>query len=222
MRGRPIRRLLAVLALALAGVTLLASPAAAVSDEELREECIHILEDGGLPEDCHESPNPILPATNEIIWGALSFVVLLGILWKVALPAILKMMEERTNRIRGDLDAADRARAEAETVLADYQRQLADARTESNRIIEEARQQADQLRRDLTARAETEVAELRARGADQIGAERERVLSELRGQVAALAVELAEKVVESNLDREANLALIERYIATVGNGNRNN
>jgi F-type H+-transporting ATPase subunit b len=141
-------------------------------------------------------------------------------MWKFGIPAAKSMMDARTERIRNDLDGADRARSEAETVLADYQRQLAEARTEATRIIEEARQQADQVRRDLTARAEAEGAELRQRNADQIAGERDRVLGELRTQVGVLAIELAGKVVESNLDQETNQRLIESYISSVGNGAR--
>jgi F-type H+-transporting ATPase subunit b len=179
-------------------------------------ECVKNAAANNDSERCVESPSPILPATNELVWGVLSFLVLFIALWKFGVPAAKGMMDARTDRIRNDLDTAERARTEAETILADYQRQLAEARTEASRIIDEARQQADQVRRDLTARAEAEAAELRQRNADQIAGERDRVLGEIRGQVGVLAIELAEKVVESNLDRETNLRLIENYINSVG------
>jgi F-type H+-transporting ATPase subunit b len=189
-----------------------------VTISEESEHCIALLEEGKSVADCQKSPSPIAPATNEIIWGGLAFLGLLVGLWKFGIPAATKMMDERTERIRGDLDTADKARSEAETVLANYRSQLKDSQTESARIIDEARGQADQVRRDLIARAEAEAAELRARNVEQLAGERERVLGELRGQVASLAVELAEKVVESNLDRDANLVLIENYINSVGSG----
>jgi F-type H+-transporting ATPase subunit b len=72
------------------------------------------------------------------------------------------------------------------------------------------------VRRDLTQRAEAEAAELRQRNAEQLEAERARIMGELRGQVSQLAIELAEKVVEANLDRDANNRLIESYISQVG------
>jgi F-type H+-transporting ATPase subunit b len=194
-----------------------AHAAKAISDKTA--ECVKLALEKNDPEACQQSPSPILPASNEILYGGLAFFFLLIALWKFGIPAATSMMNERTERIRHDLDRADQARAEAETVLAEYRAQLAESRNESSRIIEEARQQAEQVRRDLTARAEAEAAELRARNVEQLAAERDRVLGELRGQVASLAVELAEKVVESNLDREANLALIENYINTVGTGN---
>lgn len=211
--------------LALVLAALVAFPAGAYAaeggggGEEVSHEaelCIEILEGGGSVDDCQEAPNPILPATNELIWGALSFIVLFILLAKVAFPPMQKAMEGRSDKIRESLDEAERARAEAGTVLADYQRQLADAKEEAGRIIDEARQSADSVKSDLIARAESEAEEQRRRNAEQISAERDRVMSELQSQVAVLAVEMAERVVESSLDREASLRLIENYINTVG------
>ena len=182
------------------------------------EECIHVLEDGGDPEDCHEAPSPIIPEPAEFVWGSISFLVLLILMSKFAYPALKKSMDARSNRIRQDLDEADKVKAEAETVLADYQRQMGDARNEANRIIEEARQTADQLRRDLMQRAEAEVAELRQRARDDINSAQERAIADLRSRVGEMAIELAEKVVEANLDRDTNMALIDRYIDSVGSG----
>jgi F-type H+-transporting ATPase subunit b len=215
------RRFIAALFLALGSVCVLAGAASAQesSEEEIShesEECIEVLEHGGKPEDCHEAPSPILPETKEIVWGAISFTILFVLLAKFAYPSIKQGMQARTDRIRDNLDDAERVRTEANTILEEYQRQLADARNESNRIIEEARQTADQLRRDLMQRAEAEVNELKQRTQDDINAARDRTMGELREQVAGLAIELAEKVVGANLDRQTNLALIDRYIEQVG------
>jgi len=179
------------------------------------EECAHILEGGGTVEQCQEAPNPILPATNEIIWGGLAFIVLFGLLAKLGLPAVQKGMQDRTARIQGDLDAAAAAKAEQQAVLDRYNAQLQEARTEAARIIEEARQSADAVRRDLTQRAEAEATELRQRNAEQLTAERERLMGEVQGQVATLAIELAERIVESNLDRDTQLRLIDSYISSI-------
>jgi F-type H+-transporting ATPase subunit b len=180
------------------------------------EQCIHLLEGGGEIDDCQEAPNPILPEINELIWGALSFAVLFALLAKLALPGIRQSMQARSDKIRSSLDEAERSRAEAQAILADYQRQLAEAKGEAGRIIDDARQTAESVKRDLMARAEAEAEEQRRRNAEQIAAERNRVMTELQGQVAVLAVEMAERVVEANLDRDASLRLIENYINTVG------
>jgi F-type H+-transporting ATPase subunit b len=170
------------------------------------------VEEGG-----HTGPaNPILPDKNELFWGSLAFLVLLFLMWKFAFPAVAKAMETRTNRIRKDLDDAERLKSEAQTILEQYSAQLQDAKSEANRIIEEARQTADQLRRDLMARAEAEVAELRQRTAEDIQAAKDRTLADLRSQVAEIAIAAAERVVERNLDRETNAALVESFISQVG------
>ena len=215
MRARKL-----LLAFGLVGVLVMmnagAANAATKKLSNASEECIKNVEAKDDPEACNKAPKPILPATNELVWGIISFAILSAVLIKFAYPPIKKSMEERTEKIRNSLDDAEKAKTDAESVLAEYNRQLADARAESARIIEESRAQAEQVRRDLIARAEAEAAELRQRNADQVNAERDRVLGELRSQVGELAIELAEKIVESNLDHDANMRLVENYITSVG------
>ena len=162
------------------------------------------------------SKNPILPALNEIVWGTFSFVILFLLLWKFAFPAIRKSMAARTEKIRDSLGAAENAKADAEAILSQYQAQLADAKNESNRIIEEARATADALRRDLMAKAEADANEVRARATADIEAAKDRAMSELKTQLTQLTIELAEKVVRRNIDRDANAALIDDYINSIG------
>jgi F-type H+-transporting ATPase subunit b len=180
------------------------------------KECIDKLEKGGAIDDCQKAPSPILPATNELIWGGIAFVLLFFLLAKFAYPGIKQGMDNRAEKIRTGLDEAEHARTDAQRILEEYQRQLADARSESARIIEEARQAADRLRQDLKRQAETEVQELRGRAQEDIQAQVQRAMADLQGRVSELAIELAEKVVERSLDRETNMQLIESYINQVG------
>jgi F-type H+-transporting ATPase subunit b len=160
-----------------------------------------------------QAPNPILPSGTEILWGTIAFVVLVILMWKFAFPSVQKAMQARTEKIRSNLDEAEQIRTEAQQILDDYQSQLADARNESNRIIEEARQAAEQVRQEMVRRADEEVAELRRRNTDDLRAAQERVLSQLQVSVRGLAIELAEKVVAANLDRDRNLQLVDQFIA---------
>jgi F-type H+-transporting ATPase subunit b len=187
-----------------------------VKPKTTAKECIDKLEKGGAIDDCQKAPSPILPATNELFWGSLSFIILFFLLAKVAYPSLKKGMEGRAEKIRTSIDEAERARGDAQRILDEYQRQLADAKSESARIIEEARQAADKLRQDLKKQAETEVAELRGRAQEDIQAQVQRAMADLQSRVAELAIELAEKVVERSLDRETNMQLIESYINQVG------
>lgn len=179
-------------------------------------ECIPILMEGGTVEKCQEAPNPILPETNEIIWGAFGFLVVFGFLGFKGYPAIKKTMNERTEKIRADIEGAEAAKAEADGVLSQYNAQLADAKSESARIVEEARQEADRVRAERVAAIEPELAELRARAEADAAATRTQAMADLRGEVTALALGAAEKVVERNLDDATNRALIDSYIDSVG------
>jgi len=163
-----------------------------------------------------EEVNPILPEMNEIIWGGLTFFILLLVLKKFAFPAIQKSLKAREDRIRNDLESAEASKVEAQGVLDEYQRQLADARNEAGRIIEESRKAADDLRKELMAKAESDAAELRGRAQADIDATVAQARADLQRQVADFAVSLAEKVVESNLDHSAQQRLIDSYIEELG------
>jgi len=179
------------------------------------EECIEQAEQADDPDACQEAPSPILPATDELLWGAVSFVALFFLLRKFAYPAIKQGMEARTERIRADLQAADAAKAESQAVLEDYRAQLADARAEAGRIIEEARQAADSVKRDQEARLQAELADLRSRAVADIDAAKAQAMADLRGEVAQLAIGAAETVVQRNLDPGTQTQLVEEYINQV-------
>ncbi len=162
------------------------------------------------------SKNPIVPELFELIYGTIAFLVLVFLFLKFAYPAVQKGMEARTERIRKDLDQAERAKTEAESLLDEYKKQLADAKSESNRIIDEARQQAEKVKADITESANREVAEQKAKATEDIEAARNAAIASLQTSVASMAIELAEKVVEKNLDRETNQRLIDSFIEKVG------
>lgn len=184
---------------------------------EFDAHCIEILAEGGSVDDCQAAPNQLLPETNEIIWGAVGFLVVFFFVAKLGYPAIKKSMDARTERIRNDLDAAESQRTEADTLLADYRAQLADAKNESARIIEEARQSADALKRDQESRLQTELADLRSKATADIDAAKVQAIADLRGEVAQLAIGAAEVVVGRNLDQATQVQLIEDYINQVAN-----
>ncbi|QYG94595.1 F0F1 ATP synthase subunit B [Iamia sp. SCSIO 61187] len=214
-------RRMALVAAAVIGLgTLLFTSAPAGAAGELDhavEECIHELEEANsIDVECQEAPSPILPETNEIIWGAFGFLVVFGFLFWKGYPAIKKAMNDRTEKIRGDIEGAEASKAEADKVLAQYHAQLADARNESARILEEARQDADAVRQERIAAIDGEIAEMRQRAATEIEASKAQALADLRGEITALALGAAERVVERNLDDATNRALIDSYIESVG------
>jgi len=230
-----IRRLLlaGLLVIGVVAATPAVGYAAADHGEELVECVEHALEDNAHAiedhdykgfendlEDCKKAPSLITPAVSEMIWGGLAFLIVFALLVKFAFPALKKGLEAREDKIREDLEAASRAREEAEAEAATYRAQIGDARSEANTIIEEARADAERIRREVVGRAEAEAADIRERAQEDIRLAQERAMSDLRAQVADLSIDLAERVVERNLDRETQMALIESYISSVGNETR--
>ncbi|MDH4112752.1 MAG: F0F1 ATP synthase subunit B [Actinomycetota bacterium] len=164
----------------------------------------------------------LYPHWEELLVGALAFAILFYFMWKWVLPRIGALLDERREKIQGELEQAEATRSEADALLADYRTQLAGARDEANRIIEEARQTADQVRIDLQAKAEQESQATVARAQEEIRAERDRVFQELRSQVGEIAVELAGRVVGESLDTSAHERLIDEYIDQVTGGGAQN
>ena len=164
-----------------------------------------------------EEKNPLIPATNELIWGTFSFVILLVILWRVGVfKRISDALKERTDRIEGNIERAERDRQEARELLERYRRQLDEARDEARRILDEARQTGEQIRKDIHARAEEEANRMIDGATREIRAERDRAARELRREMGVLAVQVAERVVGRELDAEGHRQLIDDYIEELG------
>ncbi len=224
MRTR-IRVLVAVLGVTLA-VLLVAAPALAADNgtppkfaDKAAQECYEKLAEAKKVDDCQKAPSPLKPENNEIIWGSLAFLVLFVAMWKWGVPAVKNMERAREERIRNDLEAAERAHAEADAEKTQYERQIADARNEGGRIIEEARQSAESVRADLIARAEQEAREIRERAQADIGNQRAQALASLRDEVAQLSIDLASRIVERNLDNETNRQLVESFMEQTARSN---
>jgi F-type H+-transporting ATPase subunit b len=157
----------------------------------------------------------VLPAFEELVWGFIVFGLVAFLLMKKVWPKIQQGIEAREQRIQADLEAAEQSKASAQSELEQYRAQLADARSEANRIIEEARQQAEQVRKDITARAEKDAEAIVARAQETIQAERTRTIQELQGTIAAISIDLAEKVVGRSLDNQTQREFVDAYIRDV-------
>jgi F-type H+-transporting ATPase subunit b len=219
-----IRALIAV-GVVVVGVLAFAAPAFAAGGRhaapanDAAKECIDKLENGGSIDDCQKAPSPLKPENNEIIWGSLAFLVLLGFFFWKGVPAVKNMEKAREDRIRNDLEGAERARTEAESEKAQYEGLIADARNEAGRIIDEARQSAEAVKRDITARAEEEANEIRSRAQADIANQTQQAMAQLRDDVAQMSIELAGRIVERNLDTDTNRELVNNFIDQLARSN---
>lgn len=161
----------------------------------------------------------LLPAMPELIWGAVAFALLMGLMFKFVFPRANQTLEDRSAAIQGKMEAADKELQEAQRTKAEYEAGIADARGEANRIVEQAKQDAEALRGDIIARAEDEAAQLLEKARADVAAERERLLQELRAEVGRMSVELASRIVERELDVTTHRALVDDYIQDLSRTN---
>ncbi len=155
----------------------------------------------------------LLPATPELIAGIIAFAIVFFFIWKWAVPALNRTLEERQKAIGGQIHEAEAAKAEAESLLNDYKKQLAELRAKEAEAVAAARAEGEQQRDSIIAKAQADAESIVAKAREDASAEKGRALAEARSEVANLSIDLAERVVGQNLDRQAQLGLVERYIA---------
>ena len=158
----------------------------------------------------------LLPVAEELIAGIIAFGIVFYFIWKWAVPALNKTLEARQAVIAAELESAEKAKVEAESLLTDYRTQVAGAKSEASRIVSDARDAGEAVKADIITRAEGEAEQIKSRADDEIAAERDRVTSDLRRQVADLSIDVAQKVVGSAIDADAQRDLVDRYIDELG------
>jgi F-type H+-transporting ATPase subunit b len=161
-----------------------------------------------------EAPNPLIPPWQEIILGLIAFGLLCFVLMRFVFPQMEKTFAARVDAIEGGIRRAETAQAEANQLLEQYRAQLAEARTEAARIRDEARADAEGIRQDLLGKAREESDRIIGAGRDQLAAQRESIVRDLRSEVGSLAVDLASRIVgESLADEARRRGTVERFIA---------
>jgi F-type H+-transporting ATPase subunit b len=157
----------------------------------------------------------ITPTTGLMIWTLVTFVIVLIVLRKYAYGPLQQMIDARRQAIVADLDAAESARTDAQETLAEYRQQLAEARREAGKIVEDARRSGDERRAAAVAELEAEKNRLMRQTQDEIRAETRQALNAIKQQVADLAVAATEKVVRARLDETEQRRLIDEALADV-------
>ncbi|WP_448640716.1 F0F1 ATP synthase subunit B [Geodermatophilus sp. URMC 63] len=160
-----------------------------------------------------EAHNPLLPPLGEIIIGLIAFAVVMFVFFRFVAPRFEQVFRARREAIEGGIERAEAMQAEAKAALEQYRAQLAEARTEAAQIRDQARAEGQQILEELRAQAQEESARIVARGEEQLAANRQSVVTELRGQIGALAVDLAGRVVGESLEDDARRrGTVDRFL----------
>ena len=154
--------------------------------------------------------------TGLIIWTLVSFFLLLVLLRKLAYPQILKAMKKREETIQQQLEEAHKTKTMAEKVLEDYKRQLAEARSEAQNLMNEGRNLGESMRKEIIQKAQEESNQIVKRAQEEIELQKQKAILELQEKIADLSIMAASKVINKSLNSEDNRRLVEDYVSKVG------
>ncbi|HET9253901.1 MAG TPA: F0F1 ATP synthase subunit B [Pseudonocardiaceae bacterium] len=141
------------------------------------------------------------------------FLVVLGVLWRYAVPPVKRAMDERQAMVRRQIEESQQASKRLAEAEARYSQALTEARVEAAKIRETARADAQEIKEEIRQQAEQEVARIRQRGEEQLATQREAVVRELRGEIGTLAVTLASRIVgESVADDARRAGTVDRFL----------
>ena len=155
----------------------------------------------------------ITPDFGLLFWMTIVFLIVLFILWKFGFPVIIKMVTERKNFIDESLRKAQEANERLTNIQAESETMLRQAREEQTLIIKEANATRDAIVEAAQAKARDEGARLISEARVEIEAEKQNAIREIRSQVAALSLQIAEKVLRGKLgDDKAQMAVIDRML----------
>ncbi len=156
--------------------------------------------------------NPVLPEISELFWGAIAFFTLYALVKFVLLPPVQKGINERADRIRSDLDAADVARQQAGSAATEVSDQLAGVRAESAQIIDAARAEAEADRSRIVGEAEAEVAKAKADAEAEIAAARQTAMAGVGSSVAGVAADAASRIMNRQIDAGSAQPVVDRFL----------
>ncbi|GET46615.1 F0F1 ATP synthase subunit B [Capnocytophaga felis] len=148
-----------------------------------------------------------------LFWATVIFIILLFLLSKFAWKPILSAVKQREDSINSALDAAEEARKQMANLKADNERLLAEARAERDAMLKEAKELKDKIVAEAKEEAQKEGQKLIEQARQTIDSEKKVAVAQLKDQVASLSIEIAEKVMRSELsDQKKQTALIDEYL----------
>ncbi len=156
--------------------------------------------------------NPLDFQGDLAIWTAAVFLVLLAILWMFAWRPIAGGLQKRERRIADEIASAERSNAEARQLLQQYEERLAASGEEVRQMLDAARRDAEHVGHQIVEKAQADAEAEHQRALERIEQAAANALQELAEESAALAVDLAGKIVHSQLDPKAHSHLIEQAV----------
>jgi len=146
-----------------------------------------------------------------------NFLILVLVLAKYAYKPLLKAMADRQARIAGDLASAEKERQAAEQLRLDYQEQMVEARAQAQAMIDKAVKTAEQMKQEILEEARAEHARMLKTAQQEIARQTDAAMAGIRGEIVAMTVAAASKIIEKEMDSETNEKLVADFIAKLDN-----
>jgi len=146
------------------------------------------------------------------IWSVVTFLILVGLLYKFAFNPLMRLQKARQEEIRQAIHEAERLRDEAQELYANYKQQLAAAREEAAAIVDKARKMGEAAKADILEEARVQAEATLAKAREQIERDTRQALQRIREEVADLVVAATEKVTRAKLSGDDQLRLIQEAI----------
>jgi len=147
-----------------------------------------------------------------IIWTVITFLILLVILRVIAWKPLVGALTQREKTIAEALEKAEMAREQAEMLLEENNRRLAQAEHEAQKIIRAGKEAADKARSELLEKTHQDTRRMVEQAKAEIQREKEAAIVALRDEVADLAVKAASKIIDEHLDEERHRKLVDKFI----------
>jgi F-type H+-transporting ATPase subunit b len=158
----------------------------------------------------------VTPELGLIFWTSLSFLILLFILGKFAWKPILNAVNDRENSIKDALQEAEKARLEMQNLKSDNEKILKEARAERDAMIKDAREIKDSMISEAKEEAKAQGTKLIEQAKTTIQNEKLAAITELKNQVADLSIDIAEKVMKSELsNKDKQVELVEKMLGDI-------
>jgi len=156
--------------------------------------------------------NPMAFRLAPFVATLIAFGIVYFILQAKVWPVILDLLQKREDKIRTDIEEAERSRKRAEKSLQEYESALADARNEAAKMLEQARSDQQKLTAELKAKTEQEINQMKDAARRDIEAARKAAVTEIYSHMAATATDIAGKIIERELNPEDHQRLVEESL----------
>jgi F-type H+-transporting ATPase subunit b len=151
-----------------------------------------------------------------LLWTIITFVVMMLILWKVAWRPIIDAMDARAEKVRFEIDNAERTRQEAEKLLSQHKAMMDNAKNETSQIIAKGREEAEKMKNEILERANNDSRAIAERAKKEIELAKDKALADIKTEVVLLSTGIASKIISKNIKPEDQKALVEEALNKMG------